>query len=335
MQLDNKQKELEVILEQFIASVPTNLTDKMLAFFKPPKDGLYIYGGVGRGKTMLVKQALAKCKIEHRITHFQQFMQDVHKSIHMLRKTNKDTFILHKFVASYSKNIKLLFIDELEVKDIADAMILQSLIIEFIEQDTKIIFTSNTKPGNLYFGGMQREFFIPFIEMIEQNFTNFYLDNHIDYRTTKSTSLEQKMFFGAEAKNIQKIIEIFSQNQLIQSGNIRLYGREVEFTKTIGNTLITDFVELFERNLSAADYIEICNSFDNIIVQNIRKIHEDETDIAIRLINFIDNAYLRHITLFCSFLDEITEIYPHGRRAQEFKRTISRIQEMDSAEYCS
>jgi cell division protein ZapE len=333
MVLDSQQQELEKTLQKFIASVPISFKDKVLEFFKPSKDGLYIYGGVGRGKTMLVKRVLAECTIPHKVTHFQQFMQDVHKSIHELRKKTLTTFVLHKFVESYSKNIKLLFIDELEVKDIADAMILQSLILEFIEQDTKIIFTSNTTPCNLYLGGMQREFFIPFIEMIEENFVNFHLDNPTDYRTIKIAAIDRRMFFGKNATNINYVIEKLSKNEIIELGKVMLYGREVVFKQTINSTLITDFVELFERNLSSADYIEICNSFEIIIVKNIRKIHEDETDIAIRLINFIDNAYLQHVTLFCSFQDEITKIYSHGKRAQEFKRTISRLQEMDSAEY--
>ncbi len=334
MQLDTRQKELQQELERFISSIPINIKDRLLSILdKSKKDGIYVYGGVGRGKTMIIRDTLSGCKIPYKITHFQQFMQDLHKSIHILRQKTSDAFILHKFVESYAKNIKILFIDELEVKDIADAMILKSLISEFLEQDTKIIFTSNTKPGDLYLGGMQREFFMPFIQMIEETFLNFHLDNPVDYRTTKMAALEQKMFFAEESSKIHAIIKQFQKDIPATEGKVVLYGREVLFRNTIDRVLITDFGELFERNLSSADYIEICKSFDVIIVENIRIVSEDETDIAIRLINFIDNAYLSQVILFCSFLDSIEKIYPHGRREKEFQRTISRLQEMNSRDY--
>ena len=141
MQLDSKQKELVKILERFIESIPQTPKERVESwingFWKENKNGIYIHGGVGRGKTMIMNKILSDCIIHHKIIHFQQFMQDVHKAIHILRKDTDPAFILHKFADQYSKDLKLLLIDELEVKDIADAMILRELISEFIKQNVK------------------------------------------------------------------------------------------------------------------------------------------------------------------------------------------------------
>ena len=162
--------------------------------------------------------------------------------------------------------------------------------------------------------------------MIEEEFIIFHLDNNIDYRSTKTISQEQRMFFTPKNLPIPNLQ--FEQRILI------LYGRELIFERTHHNLLVTDFQELFTRDLSSSDYILICQSFDTIYVENIRAISEDETGIAIRLINFIDHAYLAKIKLFCSFDTlSITNLYPKGLRHKEFLRTISRLQEMTSASW--
>ena len=338
MQLDSKQEELLKILDKFIKSIPRTgkeiVSSWIKGLWKSLKNGIYIYGGVGRGKTMIMNKILVDCVIPYKIIHFQQFMQDVHKAVHILRKDTDSSFILHKFVNQYSEDLKLLFIDELEVKDIADAMILRELISEFIEQGVRVVFTSNTAPKNLYLDGMQREFFMPFIKMIEDDFISFHLDTEIDYRKEKAAAIQNKFFTKENAKGLQHIIDNFKDGGgECNEKSLSLYGREISFKEADGKILYTDFSELFERNFSSADYIEICKSFDIIIVKDIRKILVDETDIAIRLINFIDNAYLNHIILFCSFFEEIPHIYPKGKRSDEFQRTISRLHEMNSMEY--
>ena len=335
--LDVKQAALLEELKQL--AIGLNKPKSLFKFFNQNnlKSGIYLYGPVGSGKTMLMNSFFEAIKIPKTILHYQNFMQEIHKSMHKLQTENpKD--IIPKIAKGYAKKTRVLGIDEFEIKDITDAMIIGRLFNELIKQDIFIFVTSNTSPNNLYKDGLQRESFLPFIKIINNTFYVKYLDNHHDYRFDKVLGVKgARIIYPLTLENqnkLKKIITDISDNNLVTQ-NIQVLGREISFQKVHKRILVTDYNELFARDLSYIDYVNICHNFNVIIVGHVHTIDANDTNTAVRFINFIDNAYCYKILLFMSLEDNPNKIYQGSARAAEFKRTISRLNEMNSESYLS
>ncbi len=293
--------------------------------------GVYLYGSVGRGKTMLMKIFYDMINIPKEIVHFQNFMHNLHKKIHKIQNQKNTDQIIQNIAKDLSLKVKILFIDEFEVKDITDAMIVMRLFDALTKFDIFIFVTTNNKPSDLYKDGLQRSSFIPFIKDIEDNFMVLNLDGIKDYRFENANSFSQKIFFPLNNTNKQKIAKIKSKlcnEDEMHPGEIAIFGRKITFPHTHQNILFTNFKELFEQNFSYADYVNLCQKFEIIIVEDIRIISENETDIIIRFINFIDNVYFYKILLFATLEEPPHLIYRAGKRLSEYQRTISRLQEL-------
>lgn len=298
------------------------------------KNGFYLYGGVGRGKTMLMQAFYNSLTIKKQIIHYQDFMQSVHKNLHNLQgqDTNK---LISNLANIYAQKGKVLCVDEFEIKDITDAMIIGRLFAEFIKCKIFIFVTSNTEPQNLYKDGLQRNSFLPFIDLLNKKFDILYLDNNQDYRLEKVNSIDNRIFYPINDENnfkLNKIIATLTDNQTIE-GRIEVFGRYIIFKKTFKNILVTDFNELFLQELGYVDYVNICQEFNIIVLENVPIIGDDNNDLITRFINFIDNAYFYKVLLFASLQDAPEKIYQNGKRIAEFKRTISRLNEMNSDLY--
>ncbi|AFB20805.1 methionyl-tRNA formyltransferase [Rickettsia canadensis str. CA410] len=347
------------------------------------KSGIYLYGPVGSGKTMLMNSFFEELTASKIIIHYQNFMQEIHKMMHKLQTENQKDIIL-KIAKDYAKNTRVLCIDEFEIKDITDAMIIGRLFDKLIKQNIFIFITSNTSPNNLYKNGLQRESFLPFIKIINNTFYVKYLDNHHDYRFDKALGVKgERIIYPLTLENqkkLEKIITDISDNRVLSKltyreefigdmeystttipvhedtsteltyklplegeyaknstnftpQNIEVLGRKISFQKVHKRILVTDYNELFTRDLSYIDYINICQNFNVIIVQNVHTIDANDTNTVVRFINFIDNAYFYKILLFMSLEDDPNKIYQGSNRSEEFKRTISRLNEMNSAAY--
>ncbi|MFY9589719.1 cell division protein ZapE [Rickettsia endosymbiont of Halotydeus destructor] len=303
------------------------------------KNGLYLYGPVGSGKTMLMNSFFELLTISKIIIHYQNFMQEIHKAMHKLQSENESkNNIIPKIAKNYAKKTKVLCIDEFEIKDITDAMIIGNLLTELIKQGVFIFVTSNTKPDNLYKDGLQKESFLPFIAKINDEFYIKVLDHNHDYRFDKALEIaNDRIIYPITPENqgkLTQVIKDITEGYLIPQ-TVEVLGREISFKQGYKKVLVTNFEELFTRNLSYIDYVNICQKFNIIIVEDVQIVSPDNTDIAVRFINFIDNAYFYKILLFMTLEDAPEKIYQGTARREEFRRTVSRLQEMNSNSYIS
>lgn len=342
-ELDAKQQELLRKLENIRKKLEDN---SPLSFFKKnPPSGVYLHGSVGTGKTILLQlfyQQLQNKKLSGKklLIHYQDFIRSIHQKIHEY-SFDSQSEIITKIAKDYARQYKIICLDEFEIKDITDAMIIGNLIFEFIKLKLFLFVTSNTKPNDLYKDGLQRAAFLPIIKKINQKFEVLYLDNSHDYRLdkVKGDNINHILYPLNEQNQlvIDKIIIKLINNHDLLAYHIEFLGRKILFKKTLftrvnSALLITDFEELFKRDLSYIDYINICQKFTTIIVQNVRIIDSSETNIAVRLINFIDNAYFYKIILFMTMQEAPEKLYQNGSRSEEFKRTISRLHELNNRE---
>lgn len=328
--LDLGQKQLVDKLNSILLSIKPKLFQNI--FSKNKKDGIYIHGSVGSGKSMISKAFFDAAECKKLFIHYQDLMQNIHKAIHSY--SEKDDLI-KRLATEYSSNAKLLCIDEFEIKDIADAMIIGRLFSEFKKQKVFILITTNTAPDDLYKDGLQRSLFLPFIDMINKEFDVFNLDNNMDYRMLQIASAKRVLYplTSENKKYMNDIIHYMVDEDHFVETKLKVFGREVVFPNTYKTTLVTSFDELCNHDLSYNDYIEICKYFSSIIMKDVPIIDSDNTNVVIRFINFIDNVYINKNLLFISLEASPQEIYIGGERNMEFKRTVSRLHEIESDYY--
>ena len=332
VKLDGTQENIAGELEV----IATNLSEtSFFSFFKKSlKCGVYLYGGVGRGKTMLMQAFYHRCSSKKRMIHYQDFIQEVHKKIHLLQE-EEPSKVIANLAREFASNYKILCLDEFEIKDITDAMIIARLFQEITKRKVFIFMTSNTKPDNLYMDGLQRASFLPFIDFINKNFDVLCLETNHDYRLDKLGELNNRIIYPLTQENSFKMKHIISKltDDRLSRGSLIVFGREITFAKTHDTTLVTNFDELFMQELGYADYVNICQKYSIIILENIPPISSDNSDLITRFINFVDNAYFYRVLLFATLYTSPEEIYKEGKRAGEFLRTVSRLHEMNSEAY--
>ncbi len=305
-------------------------------------NGLYIYGGVGRGKSMLMDLFFESCPIiRKKRVHFHSFMLDVHKHIHMWRLRNKNKpNIQGDSVRHIAREIAdeawLLCFDEFQVSDIADAMILGRLFEHLFAAGVVVVATSNRHPDDLYKDGLQRQNFLPFIEMFKQRLDVVELTGDTDYRTQALKSLSTMYFTPLGGKADRFITETFAEltnNADLEPVTLTVQGRKLPVKRCHGDVAIFSFAELCEAELGAADYIEVSCEFGTILLADIPVMKREQRNEAKRFVTLIDELYEHKTKLICTAEASPERLYTKGDGSFEFERTISRLTEMQSEQY--
>jgi cell division protein ZapE len=305
--------------------------------------GLYIFGEVGRGKTMLMDFFFeASPVVRKRRAHFHEFMLDVHERIYALRQQIKlgehageDPI---KLVADQLfEEAWLLCFDEFHVTDIADAMILGRLFAQLFEHGAVVVATSNVAPGDLYKDGLNRALFVPFIQMLEQHMDVVRLDARTDFRLEKLAG--KPVWYAPADKAADAALDDAWQRltggHLGAPQNLALKGRSIRVPRAFMGVARFSFHGLCEQPLGAADYLRIAREYHTVILDNIPVMKFDNRNAAKRFIILIDTFYDLNVKLVASAAVEPDLLYQadDGFEVQEFKRTASRLIEMRSEAY--
>lgn len=294
--------------------------------------GAYLWGGVGRGKTHLMNAFFETLPVPKMRIHFHRFMQRVH---HELRSIKNQAHPLRVIAARLQKETRVLCLDEFHVSDIADAMLLAGLLEALLQRGVSLVTTSNVAPDNLYKDGLQRARFLPAIALLNRHTDVIHVDGENDYRLRaleKAEIYHWPLDGGANASLGASFASLGVENA-ITGGAIEILGRPIKTVQRAEGVVWFRFEDLCDGPRGATDYIELARLYHTVLISGVPKIGAGENDRAARFISLVDEFYDRNVNLIISAEGPLTELYREGRKAFDFERTASRLQEMQSREY--
>jgi len=309
---------------------------KMAVKGKPKApQGLYFWGGVGRGKTYLVDTFYNALPFgEKKRVHFHRFMHRVHEELKGLKKVSDPLPIIAEKLA---QEAQVLCFDEFFVQDITDAMLLGTLMQELFKRDVVLVATSNIVPDELYRNGLQRERFLPAIDLIKKHCVVMNVDGGVDYRLRTLTQAE---IFHAplDAAADENLLGYFMQLAPDHSShrtdsNIEINGRQIAVRRESDDVVLFDFEAICGGPRSQNDYIELARLYHAVLISDVPEMGQHNDDAARRFIALVDEFYERRVKLIMSAAAPIDALYKDGKLNFEFKRCVSRLKEMQSHEY--
>lgn len=303
--------------------------------------GLYLWGDVGRGKSLLMDLFYDTTNIiPKRRVHYHAFMMDMHARIHCWREDNRDDMASKDPLAPLAKILaaeaKFLCLDELQVTDIADAMLLGRLLGSLLQHGVKVVFTSNRKPQDLYLHGLQRERFLPFIALIHERLSVLKLASAEDYRLRQLKAMHE-VYIVAPPAEAKKVMDA-AFSQLIHGAEpqveiVDVQGHALHIPACHGDVARFSFADVCAKAVGAADYAYIAQEFTTVLLDDIPLLTPEKRNEAKRFVTLIDTLYEHKVKLICSAAAAPNALYPTGDGSFEFARTASRLMEMQSERY--
>jgi cell division protein ZapE len=298
-----------------------------------PVKGLYLWGGVGRGKTYLMDM-FYDClpfKRKQRV-HFHRFMQRVHKELTGLEDTSDPLLVIADKLAAEAR---VICFDEFFVSDIADAMILAGLMEALFQREVSLVATSNIVPDELYRDGLQRQRFLPAIDLVKQHTRILNVDAGVDYRLRALEKAELYHWpLDAEAElSLTRSFESLVPEPGKAWERVEINGRYLSSRWVADDVIWFEFAELCDGPRSQNDYIELARIYHAVLLANVPQMARETDDQARRFINMVDEFYDRNVKLVLSAAVALEDLYRDGKLEFEFRRTVSRLQEMQSHDY--
>jgi len=312
------------------------------AKIQPVPKGLYLWGGVGRGKSMLMDLFFEQIPTEKRKhVHFHSFMQEVHRRLQNFRDARQQQKVpenvdpLEALARVIAARVWVLCFDELHVTDIGDAMILGRLFECLFENGVVMVTTSNRPPRDLYKDGLQRDRFLPFIDLIEQKLDVFELDAGRDYRLEKLSAMDVYLTpLGPETgKKLEDDFHQLTLGALPGPVTIKVHGRDVLIPLAAEGVAFCHFRDLCATALGAGDYLKLAATFHTVIMDGVPRMGVENRNEANRFVTLIDALYEARTNLIVAAEAAPHQLYEKGDGAFEFERTASRLMEMQSADY--
>ncbi len=301
-----------------------------------PPLGLYMYGPVGRGKSMLMDLFYDTAPVARkRRVHFHAFMLEIQQRLNELRKTDRRADPLMRVAADVANDSWLLCFDEFHVVNIADAMILGRLFQAFFEQGVVVVATSNVAPRDLYKGGLQRDRFLPFIDLICEKLDVLDIGQGRDFRLDrlKGEPVWHIPCGRAASAKLDAAFATLTDDAPGEAIEIEVQGRTIHAHKAARGIARFTFEELCHKPRGASDYLTIANQFHTVMIDNIPLLDAKERDAAKRFVVLVDSLYEHKVNLFATADGEPGALYPEGDTAFEFQRTVSRLMEMQAEDY--
>ncbi len=290
------------------------------------KYGIYLFGKVGTGKTFLLNLFYQNSKVGTKI-HFNNLMIKIHNVIK--NSSSKDEAI-ENYIKNLGKKFKILFVDEMHIFNIVDALIIKKIFFFMSKYRIFLIISSNFHPDDLYKNGLQRNDFLPFIDLIKKNYEIINININTDYR--RETLNQSKTYFSPINQEtndeFNKLFNRFVDNSHITTISIKSNSREIIFNKCSSNILMTDFDKICEDNLSHLDYNNIAKKFKLIFLNNVPEFNQEKKDSCRRFISLIDMLYENNCSIVILASKPINSLNNINTLAEEFKRTASRLYEM-------
>jgi cell division protein ZapE len=299
----------------------------------PPVKGLYMWGGVGRGKTWLVDMFHECLPFRRKLrVHFHRFMQRVHAELTELEGSSDPLLTIADKLAAEAR---VICFDEFFVSDIGDAMILGGLMEAIFDRGVCLVATSNIVPDDLYLNGLQRQRFMPVIDLVKQHTRVLNVDAGVDYRLR---ALEKAELYHWPLDDEAELSLKRSFDSLVPEPGkpwerVEINGRYLSSRWVADDVIWFEFAELCDGPRSQNDYIELARIYHAVLLASVPRLGRDSDDQARRFINLVDEFYDRNVKLVLSAEVALEELYSGGSLEFEFRRTISRLQEMQSHDY--
>ena len=326
--------EFDRIAEALTAAPAKRGLGGLFARKPEPIHGLYLWGGVGRGKSMLMDMFHDVAGGAHsRRIHFHAFMQEVQSRLHEARKTDVDDALL-PVARDMGEGLRLLCLDEMQITDIADAMIVGRLFEQMLGQGIAVVTTSNRVPDDLYTDGLNRDLFLPFIALLKDRMEVVELTSPRDYRQDRLAG-EQVYFTPHNAEAVAAINAIWNDLSDGQAAPLilKVKSRDVEIPAFAAGVARARFYDLCGQALGPADYLAIADAVRVLILEDIPRLGAENYNQARRFVILIDALYEARVRLIASAADIPERLYIEGEGSFEFERTASRLREMQAADW--